>query len=888
MMEPTRTRQFLWKRDQVKLFLWVNCCYSKLMCFSYNLGSFGVLILQVPVIGGYFGGKFRVKTESNISQPSTAPQSSNNDFHATLFYDNSKILMDPVTSGSRIILVYNLRRTTSIVGIPQIVYEDSNSYVYSIRQLPRPPPTVQELDLRDLFLTWSKLPRNPVYAIPLMHTYSKKDLCFATLKGSDYSIAQLVLKLLGDFVEIHLATVTKYVGYKEEDWYQRDKWATSGSEITSRKTNGKCLEEILENDWTEYLAGNWCDADNHQLLLPPLPILVPDQLLKFDDSPFNSSPPLTGGMFDGLSFDRASIILWPREKTFGTSLLFGLDQALDVAENGFEMDPNCDLDGERRKQMEMLLAFCKKEPNRSWFASPLQCDDLRCDRARPVSPQVASKRALRLMDLCINWKLPEFGNELLYILFSTFERTDYRCHNCFESDDQRSLFVGGICSKEVANKLADLFAFLGVVQREAKDLINLSIESIKQFDLKQIGHLAYLATCLFHRQLYETATLVCDEAYSLLTLVYLKKTTEAQITDGIVGSCIEMLHLIDGSSEECRLSKLLLQLDALSVQNSSLIIGWLQETDHNLLKSLPSYLDFYMKLVDRLESQLVNEGPPTDCASPLQLEESSAQLISTYLKLEDDEKLDSLVDRIVSSKKAESRLLLAATISSHNSWFAPSSPSALSALATLSAVRVQQLVRFKFPRFKWEQYDAVFKGHPEVEKFLHSAQESMAYNAFNSEEEAKVFASNFFDRPNFALGYSACVSEIIPAADGGMFSARITKTPEICELSLKQLEALERSLSTPATSPVSAERENHVEAKPTLEAGATTSNESQSGSKTPPVKRRQSAKKNVPPEKRSKRILAMASKVGTDETPSNVSNPSVSDEIISSALKASE
>ena len=769
------------------------------MCFSYNLGSFGVLILQVPVIGGYFGGKFRVKTESNISQPSTAPQSSNNDFHATLFYDNSKILMDPVTSGSRIILVYNLRRTTSIVGIPQIVYEDSNSYVYSIRQLPRPPPTVQELDLRDLFLTWSKLPRNPVYAIPLMHTYSKKDLCFATLKGSDYSIAQLVLKLLGDFVEIHLATVTKYVGYKEEDWYQRDKWATSGSEITSRKTNGKCLEEILENDWTEYLAGNWCDADNHQLSLPPLPILVPDQLLKFDDSPFNSSPPLTGGMFDGLSFDRASIILWPREKTFGTSLLFGLDQALDVAENGFEMDPNCDLDGERRKQMEMLLAFCKKEPNRSWFASPLQCDDLRCDRARPVSPQVASKRALRLMDLCINWKLPEFGKKLLYILFSTFERTDYRCHSCFASG-QRSLFVGGICSNEVANKLVDLFVFLGIEHQEAKGFIMLLIiRLIKESELKQIEHLAYLATCLFHRQWHELANFVCDEAYTILTLDYLTNLAITQPKDGVIGSCIQMLHLIDGpsSSEESRLSQLLLQLEPLSNQNLSLIICWLRNTDPAVLKSLPSCWEFYMKLVDELEIQLIDAA--SNYASHFQLVQLSALLISTYLKLEDEENLQWLVKKIISSNKW--RRLLAATIDSHDSWL---SPSAESTLATLYKTRAQQLLPFKFPEYKWEQPDALFNGHPEVETFLRSAQESMVYSVFKNDEDARVFASDFFDRQDFQMGYRAFMPEIIPAVDDGMVSVRITKTLQIYELSLKQLKFVKNFFMT-RPSPVEAD-----------------------------------------------------------------------------------
>ena len=139
--------------------------------------------MQVPVIGGYCGGEFRVKTANSMSAPSTANQNSTRSFHATLFYDDSEILMDPVTYGSRLILVYNLRRRNSIIGVTQIPYEDSNSRVYRIRQLPRPSPTAEndfsekQNALRDMFLAWSKLPRNQIYAIPLYHT----DLCFGTL-----------------------------------------------------------------------------------------------------------------------------------------------------------------------------------------------------------------------------------------------------------------------------------------------------------------------------------------------------------------------------------------------------------------------------------------------------------------------------------------------------------------------------------------------------------------------------------------------------------------------------------------------------------------------------------------------------------------------------------
>ena len=152
------------------------------MCF-YELGSIGILVLQVPVAGGYCGGKFCVKRGTSLNETFAAHQNSTSSFHVTVFYDDSEIVMEPVTNGSRITLVYNLRSTTSIIGVTQIPYEDSNSRVYRIRQLPRPSPTAEndfsekQNALRDMFLAWSKLPRNQIYAIPLYHT----DLCFGTL-----------------------------------------------------------------------------------------------------------------------------------------------------------------------------------------------------------------------------------------------------------------------------------------------------------------------------------------------------------------------------------------------------------------------------------------------------------------------------------------------------------------------------------------------------------------------------------------------------------------------------------------------------------------------------------------------------------------------------------
>uniref|UniRef100_A0A0P5RVU2 Uncharacterized protein n=1 Tax=Daphnia magna TaxID=35525 RepID=A0A0P5RVU2_9CRUS len=834
-------------------------------------GSFGTLMLQIPVIGGFRGGDFRLKNRKQQSKLFSTSRNSNRAFHVTAFYDDCQVFMEPITKGSRLDLVFNLRHKETTTCIARPLSEDYSSPLYRIWQSPVmlqkdthsgaiAQLSKNEQKLRDLFSNWRKIDHSPVelYALPLEHDYCKNNLSFNSLKGIDRSTVNLILATLGDFVDVHLAIVTKYIGYKEDDW------TTSGREHLIKRNQGKTPKYFRENDWVEFWAGNWLDLQNRRLALPPLSIVVPDELLGFNEAVFHCDPPPDyGGKFDGHTFDRAAIIMWPRNQTLSTAIRFGLDQALDVVENApKESDPFLVITETKKTQMLHLLDLCKKEPNKSWFACASECSDLRCDRAIPVSVHVASKRTLRLIHLCLIWNLPECGLELLCLLFTRLDSTNYRCHQCCMSDESTA-FVGGICSREVADKLAELVVMLdtwscSIVNDCFKPLINENMV----FDLRQTGHLAHFATCLFHRQCFEAAIYVSDQVFRMLTDFYLIELAETQSTDSVVGSCIDMLVLIDGlPSEYSRLIQLLFQLKSLSVRHPSVVIGWLQQSDVTLLKSLPPYWDFYVDLVTKLENQLMELNDPTNSytSSFEALEKAAAQLMVSFLKLQETQKLEILIDKIVNSKNQEARILLAAILSSSNVWAVPTASSMESTLITLSAARVQQLVRFKFPMFKWEQPDAILKEHPAVELFLHSTKESMTYSAFASEQEAQAFASKYFGGQRTVTGYSAKVSDIRRGPDD-VISVTISKTPEIYESSLKQLASLEAALSGPMTcSPNIKQIENAavvaLEAPPSVTDPINESSD-------PIVERKQSrarvSKKSAgplaPPGKRSKRI----------------------------------
>ena len=153
--------------------------------------------------------------------------------------------------------------------------------------LPLSPLSEKQKKFQDLFSCWKEEDNSWVnlLAIPLDHNYSQRNLTYTSLKGADRTTVNQIISLLGDFVDVHLATVTKYIGYNEDDW------ATSGMDKLKKKNGGERPKIVRERDWTEYWAGDWNAVQNYQLTsLSPLQIFVPDQLLGHEEDTFQLDP----------------------------------------------------------------------------------------------------------------------------------------------------------------------------------------------------------------------------------------------------------------------------------------------------------------------------------------------------------------------------------------------------------------------------------------------------------------------------------------------------------------------------------------------------------------------------------------------------------------------
>ena len=558
--------------------------YLHYLCFE--LGSFGTLILQVPVANGFQGGNFYVKNGKRTSKH-LKTRNNHRSFHVFAFYDDCEITQS-LETGHRMEFVFTLcHKSLMNSDIPPALKDDPKSPLYCIWQsaVPSNPSSENEIQVsekqrrfQDLFSSWKNESQieAQLYVIPLLaHSYHRKSLSPSTLKGIDRLLADVIVSLLGDFAEIHFATLAKYVGFNEDDRTQY--WR-----LMDEKDKGKNCGEL---DWTEYLAGNWSNLNNLKLNLPPLRMTTPDKFLGMVDGFFEENPldPSLGSMDGDKKMDRAAIIIWPRSKAFEIALRFGLDQALDVAERDSQID--CSIET-RRSKMQRMLAYCEKNFHEAWFVNhQLICSDFRCKMARKDSIPVASLRALRLINLCLQWNLVDCGLELIRILFTDFDHHVYCCFDCSDRSGcnfypTRPFFVGGVRSNAVAAALADLIV---VIDWESAGISNI-IQGLhtQQNFVKQAGQLAHLAICLFHRQCFAGAQYISNEAYTVLTTKFLvnlydsstcimEKFAEAEprlsTLKESVASVIDMLVLIDGPSfsEESRFDRLNMQLRTLNL-----------------------------------------------------------------------------------------------------------------------------------------------------------------------------------------------------------------------------------------------------------------------------------------------------------------------------------
>lgn len=269
-----------------------------------SAGMFATLIVALPSLhaGGALlvrHGEREQRLELRCTDPSEAAWAA--------FYADCVHEVLPVTSGCRLVLVYNLLRKGK-------------------GRLPRPPAYERETAaLGQLLRRWCDgqgpasegQPIKLVY--PLEHAYTPAELSFAALKGADAAAAGVLAAAARDAdCDLHVALLrieesgaAEYSGYSGSRHYRRcrDDDDGSGNEFE--------VAEVLDRSLT---LSHWSRPDGGIAVLGSLPfsdaeVCPGDALIDMDpdEQHFEEATGNEGASFER-SYQRAALVLWPQSR----------------------------------------------------------------------------------------------------------------------------------------------------------------------------------------------------------------------------------------------------------------------------------------------------------------------------------------------------------------------------------------------------------------------------------------------------------------------------------------------------------------------------------------------------------------------------------------------
>ena len=493
---------------------------------------------------------------------------------------------------------------------------------------------------------------------------------------------------------------------------------------------------------TEYFAGSFVDLSDRHLKLPPLAITVPDELVGIDELVFQHHPSdpnrSVGGVYDNLKFDRAALIIWPRIKSLTMALCFGLEAALDVVEQGQQLDAPYNPIESIETQVQSLLEYTVAHPIASWFAhtQPWICSDLRCFKSQPVPFSVASQRSVRLLTLISRWNLRDAGIRLLSILGADIgegKNECFTCHSCkacsHHFEEEGIVYIGGIHSDNLAKLLAEFIVKIGWETPSLPNLVACLFSEVPN----QIGPLCHLAVCLHRLQCYDAAYFVCNQACMFLCALRVSRLLKTKSPSTAIASCVKMIIALNGNAKweqsSNQLSVILHHLKSVGKEFTPHLINCLQQCDPTHFNSLPSYRKFYLELCAYLELHVEDIFPPwqwfyepssSSTKMDVAVGLAAAHLMSSFLWLKDPDVVSSFIHRKIQPQPPGRRNMIPFLLSTRHIWASSPSenPTIQDAVRTLVTTRVLQLLRFKNQKECWEQPDAVLVGFPKVSSQL--------------------------------------------------------------------------------------------------------------------------------------------------------------------------
>jgi predicted 2-oxoglutarate/Fe(II)-dependent dioxygenase YbiX len=265
-------------------------------------GMFATLIVALPSL--HSGGELLVRHRGRDVQLDLRCADFSELAWAAFYADCAHEVL-PITSGCRLVLVYNLLRPGK-------------------GRLPRPPLYDKEMAaMGRLLRRWSEpsagtsqdLPTKLVY--PLEHAYTPAELSFAALKGADAVAAGVLAAAASDAAcDLHVALMRiEESGAAEYSGYSRSRHSRRYHDDDDEDESGFTVAEVFERSLT---LSHWSRPDGATVSLGTMPftdgeVCPGDALADMDpdEQHFEEATGNEGASFER-SYQRSALVLWPQ------------------------------------------------------------------------------------------------------------------------------------------------------------------------------------------------------------------------------------------------------------------------------------------------------------------------------------------------------------------------------------------------------------------------------------------------------------------------------------------------------------------------------------------------------------------------------------------------
>ena len=354
----------------------------------------------------------------------------------------------------------------------------------------------------------------------------------------------------------------------------------------------------------------------------------------------------------------------------------------------------------------------------------------------------------------------------------------------FLNPNEEAVYIyEGIRTDQVAAGIAALVVMLG--WPTAEDAVTKLVAAPQKCSWQQIGSSSTLSIKLFDYQCTEAAFTVGNLLCAQLADVDLNLVATTDFP-ALVSYAIMVTRLEESrqTSNPTRVFSMSEKLKTLEMRFMRQLTVRLFQSVGDQIKKISScrylYTVLCQKLVDKID------------LSDKAIVGNLAEVTQCYFWLEDPVLLRSFVDKICGAVNAAvAGTILDDIMSSLGIWKMGESHFICQAMEQLIDARIEELNRMERPDFTWQQPDAIFTDHPDVEQFLHSNKPRMIYSRFSSVTKARKFTSDYFNIPILQNGYSATVQV---GGRGENAFCEIIKTREVFNATLQKFFAYQQEL----------------------------------------------------------------------------------------------